>query len=296
MRARLTILAALALAALAFAGCGAEFDPYHLANKYRVLTIKAEPPEVVIDPALFTGQGGEPPPPIELTALTSPPPAGTTYRWEACLFSLDSLGAFACASEDLEITLDDDGPTATLDLVQLFLAVAGNVDAPPGGGGAAPPTDCPSPVVLPDGTCVESFRVQLRLTTGPAGEEVVAVRSVGVSLDPNRAPNQNPVITALEVDGPPTRGADVTLRAVIDEASLEQYTDLDGNTATERPVMSWFTTAGELSPGATFDDDRDTTLTLPDDPAIDSVEVYLVVRDGDTRRGIDFATTTLTLQ
>lgn len=294
MRSYLTILAALALPALN--GCGAEFDPFHLANKYRVLTIKAEPPEVVIDPALFMGQG-QPPPPIELTALTSPPPAGTTYTWEACLFSLDTLGAFACASEDLEVTLDADGPTATLDLLQLFLTLADGFDGAEGEGeGEAPPTDCDSPVALPDGTCIESFRIQLRLTTGPAGEEIVAIRTIGVSLDPTRQPNNNPDVTAIEVDGALTRGAEVTLRAVIDAASLEQYTDLDGDTVTERPVMSWFTTAGELSPGATFDDDRDTTLTLPDDPAIDTVDVYVVVRDGDTRRGIDFETVTLTLE
>lgn len=296
---RLTLIAPLALAVLTtLTACGPEFDPFHLANKFRVLTIKAEPPEVVLDPALLTGQGGAPPAPIELTALTSPAPAGTTWRWEACLFSLDAIAQYRCASEDLEVTLDADDATATLDLLAVFLEIASNFsdDGAGGAGGGMPPaTDCPGFLALPDGTCLDEFRVQIRLTAGPQGEEITAVRTVRVSLDPSRQPNQNPDVTALEVIGAPTRGGEITLRAVVDDSSLESYTNIEGATVRERPIMSWFTTAGELQPGATFDEERETTLVLPDDPAIDAVEVYVVVRDGDDRRGIDYATATITL-
>lgn len=290
-----TLIAPLALAALT--GCGPEFDPFHLANKFRVLTIKAEPPEIVLDPALLAGEGGTPPAPIELTALHSPAPAGTTWRWEACLFSLDAIGQYRCVSEDLEVTLDADDATARLDLLTVFLEIARNFtdDGAAGAGGAPPATDCPGFLALPDGTCLEEFRVQIRLTAGPPGEEITAVRTVRVSLDPTRAPNQNPDVTALEVIGTPTRGGEVTLRALVDDSTLETYVDIDGDTVRERPVFSWFTTAGELQPGATFDEERETTLVLPDDPAIDEVEVYVVVRDGDARRGIDFETATITL-
>ena len=36
--------------------CAPEFDPFHLANKFRILTIKTDPPELVIDPGLLTGK------------------------------------------------------------------------------------------------------------------------------------------------------------------------------------------------------------------------------------------------
>lgn len=295
------LMLAVTLAATLLAGCGPEFDPFHLANKFRVLTIKADPPEVILDPALFTGMG-TPPPAVELSVLHSPAPPGTTWVWEVCLFSLDALAAFRCASDSLEVTLAADGPTARLDLLAVFLEIAANMqpgempdDMPDDMPGMTGDTGCPGFFALPDGTCLDDFRVQIRLTAGPPGEEIVSVRTVRVILDPTQPANQNPDVTALEVIGTPTRGGEVTLRATVDDASLETYVDVDGDTVTERPIFSWFTTAGELQPGATFDEIRETTLTLPTDPAIETVEVSVVVRDGDSRRGIDYETATITL-
>lgn len=296
MRADRLIAAALATAALA--GCGPEFDPFHLANKFRILTIKTEPPELVIDPALLGGAPTGPvslPEPVQITAL-HPPAPDATWRWDVCLVSLDSFSGFQCVDPALEVTLGDDDATATLDLVQVLGAIAGRIGdvgaQPPD---AAPAGDCPAFLALPDGGCLSRLDVQIRVTAGPPGEEIVAVRTLPVWLDAEREPNRNPDVTALEVEGTPTRGGEVTLRAAFDDSSLESFVDTDGDVSRERPVFSWFTTAGELQPGATFDDDRDTTLVLPDDPAIDEVQVYVVVRDSDERRGIDFETATITL-
>jgi len=296
MRHLLTILIAGGL----LLGCGAEFDPFHLANKFRVLTIKTDPPEIVLDPALLGG--GAPmgpvtlPPTIEMTALHPPAPEGTTWTWDVCLFSLGSLTAYECISPELEVRLDADDDVATLDLIQVFLALGSIGGEMPDDGDEVPMLGaCPPFLALPDGSCLSRFDLQVKVTAGPPGEKIVAVRQIPVWFDAERVPNTNPDVTALVVEGTPTRGGEVTLRAEFDDASLETFIDPDGDQATELPVFSWFTTDGVLSPGATFDDDRETVLTLPDDPAVETVEVFVVVRDGDARRGIDFETATITL-
>ncbi len=297
---RFVLAVSLVVAGGLTAGCGPEFDPFHLANKFRILTIKTDPPELVIDPGLLSGMPSGPvmlPAPVTMTAL-HPPAEGVTWRWDVCLFSLDSLSAFECVDPDLEVTLPATGNEATLDLIQVLSALGGGV--PMGGEGEGEgegeaPAGCPAFLALPDGSCLSRLDIQVKVTAGPPGEEIVAVRKVPVWFDAAREPNQNPDVRAITVEGDPVRGGEVTLTADFDDASLEQFVDSDGDTRTELPVFSWFTTAGELQPGATFDDDRDTTLILPTDESVDTVEVYVVVRDGDERRGIDFETLTITL-
>lgn len=292
---------ALIIGFVGLVGCGPEFDPFHLANKFRILTIKTEPPELVLDPGLLTGEITGPvtlPPPVEMTAL-HPPADGIRWRWDVCLLSLDSLNGFQCVTPELEVTLPSTADTATLDLLQVLAAIAGDFGGVPDGTGGADGMDgaaCPPFLALPDGSCLGRLDVQVKVTAGPPGEEIVAVRKVPVYFDAEREPNRNPDVTGITVTGDPVRGGEITLTAELDDASLETFVNLSGDTRTERPVMSWFTTAGELQPGATFDDDRDTTLVLPTDETLDTVEVYVVVRDGDERRGIDFETVSITLE
>jgi len=289
----------LSLFACLLSACGAEFDPFHLANKFRILTIKTDPPELVIDPGLLTGMPAGPvelPPPVQITAL-HPPVEGATWRWDVCLFSLDALNGFECVDPALEVTLPSTTDTATLDLIQVLTAVTGGLPMGGEGEGEMPagPAGCPAFLALPDGSCLGRLDIQVKVTAGPPGEEIVAVRKVPVWFDAERVPNTNPDVRGIMVEGDPVRGGEVTLTVDFDDASLEEFVDTDGDTRTELPVFSWFTTAGELQPGATFDDDRDTTLVLPDDETIGEVEIYVVVRDGDERRGIDFETLTITL-
>lgn len=296
MRRFVIAVSLLALGALC-ASCGADFDPFHLANKFRILTIKTDPPELVIDPGLLTGDVSGPvelPQPVQIEALY-PPTAGVQWRWDVCLFSLDALNGYECVDPALEVELPSTSNEATLDLLQVLGAIGGEAPMGGEGEGEGEAGACPAFLALPDGSCLSRLDIQVRVTAGPPGEEIVAVRKVPIWFDAAREPNRNPDVRSIMVEGTPTRGGEVTLRADLDDASLDSFVDTDGDTRTERPVFSWFTTAGELQPGATFDDDRDTVLVLPTDESISEVEVFVVVRDGDERRGIDFERATITL-
>lgn len=343
MRAPIHRLIMLALAASIplLASCAPDWDPQHLANKFRVLTIKAEPPEVQIDPNLFDEdpQNDTLPQPVTLTALVSPP-AGEeslddveiTYRWTACFASLGAIAEFGCVIPELEIPIPGDGSTVQLNLALLLIELGARVQNLPLGDGGMGGMDGASGVgeqgitetCTSDLSCcqqqkqdtkrrtagepplynspcpdfLEPFgcQIQITLEAGPVGAEtVVAVRDIRLDFDSFAAPNQNPVVTALRVEGTPTRGGEVQLIAELDEGSLEPYVNVDCAEVTEEPVLSFLTTAGKIDPPVLYGDQRGTTLVLPTDPEIDEVQVHVVVRDADTRQGVDFASATIKL-
>ncbi|MCA9538980.1 MAG: hypothetical protein KC620_08825 [Myxococcales bacterium] len=296
MRARLLLAAIIVL------GCAPDFDPMHLATGYRVLTIQAEPPEAVLDPAVLTGQA--PPsalPVIELTAFEANA-EGAEREWEVCLFSLERLAGFECLSPTLVAPLPGGEATTTLDvgavLLEIFSRNAGQGPTDAGPPANAPAeNDCALPfLALPDGSCLDRLDLQVKLTAGPPdGRTVTAIKKVRLYLDREVTLNTNPTVRALTIEGTPAPGATVTLRVDLDDSTLDRYVDVEGDTVTEVPVFNWYTTAGELTPGATFADDRDTRLKLPRQVEGGAIEVFVVARDGEARGGVGFARAMLTL-
>lgn len=134
----LTRRALLALAALVplLASCAPDWDPYHLANKFRVLTIKAEPPEVQIDPGLLVGEIPDTfPSPVTLTALVSPPigqedldDVEINYQWSACFASLGAIAQFECIIPELNIPIPGNSPTVQIDFLLLLTELGARLE------------------------------------------------------------------------------------------------------------------------------------------------------------------------
>lgn len=101
------------------------------------------------------------------------------------------------------------------------------------------------------------------------------------------AANQNPVLGLLQVDGfadesvpAVAPGAEVGLRVEFGEDTPETYEEpRTGRSLTERMVVNFYATAGELGPREFLaDPSPDTSWTAPEVPQ--TVHLFVVVRDG----------------
>ena len=286
-------LAALALVAVA--GCGNQFDPASFVDKLRLLAVEADPPDVAF------GQM------TTLTATTANPGGSApVISWDACLLPPPPATGEA-VNQDC-ITLPEGDP------MLVSFGQGGTVT------GTMPMLDL-SMVGLPDQT--NGFYLPVRVKLAADGNELVAFYQLRIflgALTPN-PPNQNPTLTGIftvpsadagaadEValdDATPlvvNDGEQLNLRAHVADGSDESYVVFDGDprttpprTVTENIRISWYTTAGEYSDDVTGIAKPDTTLKLDKhQPASGStIDLWVVARD--ERGGSDVLHRTLLFQ
>ena len=274
-------------------GCGPDFEPRELLLDYRVIGIVSEPPEVGITDT------------VQITAIEHIPSerANVERAWSVCLLSTGVFGDFECLTDDFDIELSTDAPSFELslaadgiDFVTRFFEGLADVDLPDNA--ADESADCGDNCQARDGTETSYIDVQLRLKSGPPdGPTMTTIKAIRVNFEPDE-PNQNPIISALKVNGrtqpkPVSNGEELQLSIELDDESFEAYVEgSSGVTQTEQPIMTWYTTQGELNKNITIGDRREIILNLPDSIEGDAVDIYVVVRDG--RGGTAFRSLTLT--
>ncbi|MEE2788227.1 MAG: hypothetical protein VX589_12865 [Myxococcota bacterium] len=275
-------------------GCGPDFDPRELLKDYRVIGIVAEPPEVSVADTLT------------VTAIEHVPSESDQLErvWSVCLLSAGVFADFDCLSPDFEIELATESATFDLSLaadgIDFLTTLFEGLEGVDGLENTDDMMDCGDNCQARDGTETTYIDIQLRLRSGPAsGPKMTTIKAVRVNFEPD-SPNQNPVITAFQVNGLArpdnvAGGESLRLSVDLDDESFESYLEASsGVTQTEQPIMTWYTTQGELEKNITTGDRRETILNLPDTIEGDAVDVYVVVRDG--RGGTDFRALTLTTE
>lgn len=263
----------LLLLVLGLTACTEDFAPGSLLAGPRLLAVEVDPLEVgpgeqlTLSPRYFVPLGGA-------------VPAAT---WRFCPFTAGPQAGYACAIPACETTLlaEADGrvvadPTAlALSCLQTLGAMAG------GAGTSSSAPELPKVVEL-------AFKIELRT---PEDQREVIVR---VPYYPRGVPeprNRAPVIESVTIGGvvssttaaaaPLARDAKVEIVVRTAAASLDSYVDSAGNSRTEEPLVSYYSTAGR------FDSDRAsgivasnmleaTELKDGDDKAL----TFVVVRDG----------------
>jgi len=159
---------------------------------------------------------------------------------------------------------------------------------------------------LPGFVCPEGLPVQVRLRVRTDEDELFAVRTLYLGLDPTQAPNAIPELDGLQVqvdgewvdvtdDGPAEvlRDEENELRALVDEDQAQSYelVGLDGEvtSARERLTLSWFVESGDtwaertgyiegVAPIEVLNENRWIPAREDDYPE-DSSELILVLRD-----------------
>ncbi|MEZ4473206.1 MAG: hypothetical protein R3F60_20955 [bacterium] len=253
MRAHLLALAGF----LAAAGCAESTLPVESElTDYRVLGIVADRPEVAPDAQ------------VALTAVDFDPEGRQAgYVWSACFYSLGSRAKFQCADPSLEIPLPATGPTAVLDLAALDFEAR---------------FEAASPLVGLDGEVLSldtGVDVTIGLTAGIPGQRATRMYK-RVRVRRGDAPNQNPAVTAFEIEGDLRAGREVTLRITYGDDTPETYTEVQtGRTTTERMLVNFYADAGSLADRSPFDESLpDTTWTTPDEPG--PAVLFAAIRDG----------------
>jgi hypothetical protein len=301
---RRTAVAGLLGFVLLLAGaCRGDFDSYNLVEGLRLLAIASDKPD------LFEGETAS------LRALVSDPSA--TYQWRWCPLTTSASDGYRCAVTDEEFD-------------QLIDAALGadRFDAPPldlGLGATATFTNPISPrqgrdlcralvELLPDGAerphClggVFPMTITLEVTSGDSAETIVGVRSLNILLDPDQAPNTNPLLSdvsfglsggvavsiAPEGDTIVRRGARYELTTNAEEASSEHYLDTSRGAepvpTREDLVISWFAEVGDFDVGRTSYHEGERPLEhlnrnewrLPDllDDDSSFTRIWFVIRD-----------------
>ncbi|NTX06325.1 hypothetical protein HUA74_30150 [Myxococcus sp. CA051A] len=274
MRTRVFVtLAALLLA------CGPDFELQSEIRRVRVLGIRAEPPELVLDP-----DTGALPGPMTFSALAVTPDARpVTVSYALCRFNGNPYdgrcpGVNGVALPDGMLSLQD--PNVQVVLQEALVA------ANPNGGGTPNPDDPRTREALEKG--IPLF-VGYEASDGsgtPEGTER-GVRQVLVRS--TTAPNQNPAVADIlwndaTLTGPLPLDAEVVFRPVLTEGSLELYTAEDGP-RTEQVFYSWFATGdGEVKEFRSQEpvDNRpgDPTSKYETPATPQRITVYVVARDG----------------
>ena len=270
MRALLIILA------LCAAGCPAGLEEQQRLSKLRVLGIRAEPSELIV-------QADAGLPATTLSALSYVPgDAGVSVKFALCT----DLGGVPSprldCPGDAGIDLDPTDPSsARLDLGDpRILAFAAGLQADAGpidAGGLEAALDQGIPLIV-------GF-----MATTPA-EQLSGFHVITLRTSAHGPANENPRLLGIDIGdgGPVNAGATVRLQPQVAEKDL----------ASERYLFSFFSTAGEISSFHSTDV-TSTGQAAPtwvdwDAPSDrQDVELWVVVRDG--RGGIDATKRTVTL-
>ena len=257
-----------------YLACANDLERQGQLERVRVLAIRADPAELVLDP-----DGVIPPAPVQLSALSFAPDGGTA----TVSYALCRPGANVYAPE-VQCPGADGLPLAggVVDLsdpnIQAYLASDGGFL----------PGDPAQREQLARGVLLN---IGYLATDGTPGDRGTEIGLYQLSLRATHDPNHNPGIDEIFVHGStPVQNqrfplnTTVTFTPSLTEGSIETYVDANGQTQTEMIVYSWFATgAGKVEDfrsqepfqGAGKRDSDYTTAKAPE-----SVTLYVVARDG----------------
>lgn len=239
LRAPLAVALLLGLAA----GCG-DFDPASYLQDLRVLALVAQPPEV------GPGDATTVTPHVYLPADQSV----TAESWSFCPYTLGPAQGYACAAPECELPLTPDtgGAVSLTPYTEALSCVAALVRRGVFPGSTASP-DGGTSSQLPE--TVETV-VRYVVTASGGTTRTAVLRLPLWTQKAPASPNRNPVIQWVEIEDLAVKPGDtlaavktdqeLTVRTVIDEASLDSYTDATGRTLKEDPVISVYATAGRF--------------------------------------------------
>jgi hypothetical protein len=225
----------LLAAALLAAGCDTGFDPPSYLKDLRVLAVLASPLEagpgdvVTLRPHIYLPRAAS------ITAV----------EWSFCPLTLGARSAFRCVLPACETPLV---PAADNSVTANPLALAETCLAAVAGSGSVP-TGSTLPQMIDT-----VFRLRVTASDG-AVEQVIERYPVWPFAAPP-ARNRPPAISGITANGaaPDTAGvfapaaplAEVTIEVAIDPQSLDAFTDANGDSHTEDPVVSFYATAGRF--------------------------------------------------
>jgi hypothetical protein len=287
-------LRALSTMLLLLSACEPDFTPYNELEGLRVLSVRADHPELV---------PGET---ATLDALIFSDVGDASLRWELCPWPSEPNDGFRCLVDQ-----------ATFAAVWNDVRVAGEVPALALGSAPTASLTFPgdlaearalceamlealdeAPALPPD--CTRSWPWTVRLTARAGSAEVQTVKTIALLLDEALVPNQNPALMALTADGKALSEAPVDLQTRKDHAlaltladgAIETYLPTPALGEAQQPAVketllfTWFVTRGETEFMRTvFKDGVESlgkalknTFSTPKETG-DAV-LYVVVRDG----------------
>ena len=306
-------------------GCSEAPVPFSTVDKFRVLSLKAEPPALAegevttVSPLLFS-------PDDNLDEVN--------YEWSWCPIAVNSSGGgdcvvseemFRAVAEQMALQNADAFPEGT-DVSALLDTFPLSFDLGTGPTAIFPyavPADLllnvcdsllseeiPSGVAIPD--CHEKLNIVIRLEVSLGDESVIAIKNVPLYIDAARADNENPTVDGLSIfdkegdavdlsDPLPVlyRGETYSLEADVDASASEEFVpypadaDPDPLAVREYLFMTWYTGGGETDAArTTFLDGevpmstlRDNTWTLPYSVDFEADEISLFLVLQDERGG-----------
>ena len=306
--ARTGVSLGLLLVFVATLGCEAAFEPFNGVDKFRVLSLRADPPLLteggitVIEPLIHM-EGDEP----------------VTYEWSWCPIAASSKDGGGCivdeatmqqileelvasqfgedvaaATEGFEFSFSlGDGPTARF-IYPIPAAVLSSVCK------QLISEEIPSFTGIPQ--CDTKFDIYIRLEATQGETTLQAIKQVPLYIDEAYAANRNPVIDGLTVrDGnktasaPLVRGRWYDIEADISKDVIDEYTpfptaeDPDPEAVEEVLFITWYVTGGETDAMRTtyiqdevaFDMLRRNRWKMPStyDYPDDVITLFLVLQD-----------------
>jgi hypothetical protein len=255
--------------------CNTNFEKQSQIERVRVLGVRSEPAELVVP----TTAG--PLLPLQLEALAvAPEGRPVAVRFALCrLFANVYAADFQCPGKDGVEFIDGGLSLADPRVQALFLG--------PGGGGGQDPFA--NPLLAAQLDTGLSLQVGYEATDGTDGGSGIERGFAIVRVRRTDAPNHNPDLADVTVDGGSLQGASlprattVVLSPVMAEGALETYA-VDGGQAQESISLSWYASGdaevGSLRSVISASDAgvSTTTLTTPDGGGATSV--WVVARDG----------------
>lgn len=259
------LVAMLAAVLLALAGCTNDFSPRSDLLGLRVLALVADPLELA--------PGAQ----VTIRPQDHVPPGSTiaTQRWTFCPLSAGAVTAYACAVPQCEVELAPaaDG-SVTANPSEIIAACLGFT------GGTIPEG-------VPD-QLLTVFRYQVATDQAETRDAVLQIPQWTRTPPPD--PNLPPVILGVEFGGIPAQvgvptpplpvDGILTVRLLIDPASVQNFVDAAGVTQSETMTGYFYTTGGTFSSGITSGVDTTTDMEgtgfLPGQA---SAEVWVVALD-----------------
>lgn len=279
--------------ALLLSACGNAFELQSEIRRVRVLAIRAEPAELLVDPA-----AGRFPDPVTFSALAVTPDARpVTVTYALCRATVTNPYDGSCPGNN-SVPLPDGVLSFQDPNVQAVLGEALTALNPGGGNGAPPdPNDPRLREALAAGI---PFFIGYEATDGSGTPEGTERGIRRLTARAAAAANRNPQVADILRDGAPLSGplppgTEVTFQPVLAEGSAEVY-ETAGGPRTEQVFYSWYATGeGEvqalrsLEPVNGQPGDPTTDYETPATPG--SVTFHVVARDG--RGGVGWLTRTV---
>ncbi|MBJ6761566.1 hypothetical protein JGU66_12385 [Myxococcaceae bacterium JPH2] len=275
---------------VALAACGPDFELQSEIRRVRVLAIKSEPAELVLDPG-----ASQLPPPVTFTALAvTPDSRPVTVTYALCRADVNPYGDTGCpGSNGVELS---EGVLSLSDpRVQAILR-----ESFPGTGTGGDTPNLNDPAVQKALAQGIPLFVGYEASDGSGTPEGIERGVRRVTLRTTTAPNHNPSLSDVlwndaTLAGPLPLASEVRFRPVLADGSAETYDTADGP-KTEQVFYSWFATGdGEvkafrsLEPVDGKPGDPTSKYETADVPQ--TVTFWVVARDG--RGGVDWLSRTV---